>query len=364
MGSVVSKVKSISDNSSREAKIDSIDKLSLAISGSIDLASPVLNEPFVELPKEITELGVSLENELDQEDLYGTTEELIPGDELKVLNDSTKSYLKNLNKIPLLTAQDEIELARRIKDGEAKAKKLLVQHNLRLVVSIAKRYINRGLPFIDLIQEGNVGLIRAAEKFDHTKGFRFSTYATWWIKQGITRALSDKSRLVRLPVHLVEQINQSKRINESGNSMIGRDFNDRELAAIMELPVEQVKRLFSHRQNTISLDLSINDDDGEGTLQDLIQDERSKPVESNLFQEGLFRGVHEALDKFLDKEEKIVLELHYGLVDGYKYTLREVADRMSIAHEQARRIQANALKKLRHPNAIYILKPLFDSVSD
>ena len=315
-----------------------------------------------DLPAEISELGIitlesSLEEEAYEEQLLAKAEEI-------TIADSTKAYLKNLNKIPLLAPQEEIELARRIKEGESKAKKLLVQHNLRLVVSIAKRYINRGLPFLDLIQEGNLGLIRAAEKFDHTRGFRFSTYATWWIKQGITRALSDKSRLVRLPVHMVEQMNQLKKITEMANSALGRELNEKELASLMELPTEQVKRIMHYRQAPVSLDLNINDEDGEGSLQDLIQDEKAISPEKSAFNENLCKTVTQSLEQFLNQEEKEIVELHYGLKDGHKYTLREVADQMKVSHEQARRVQATALKKLRHPNAIYVLKPLFDSVSD
>ncbi len=320
------------------------------------------DDAFQDLPTEMAELGIGLENTLEEE-AFEESALSLKADDIG-LTDSTKSYLKNLNKIPLLNPQEEIELARRIKEGDAKAKRALVRHNLRLVVSIAKRYINRGLPFLDLIQEGNLGLIRAAEKFDHTKGFRFSTYATWWIKQGITRALSDKSRLVRLPVHMVEQMNQLRKIGETANAKLGRELNEAEIAALMELPVEQVKRMLKYKQNPVSLDLKISDEDAEGTLQDLIEDERALSPEKNAFNESLCRTVNESLERFLDDEEKQVIGLHYGLIDGHKYTLREVADKMNLPHEQARRIQATALKKLRHPNAIYVLKPLFESVGD
>lgn len=313
------------------------------------------------LPIDINALGVPFENILEQESLEGEVAEATVSDELV---DSTKSYLKNLNKIPLLTPQEEIELARRVQEGDLKAKKLLVKHNLRLVVSIAKRYINKGLPFIDLIQEGNVGLIRAAEKFDHTKGFRFSTYATWWIKQGITRSLSDKSRIVRLPVHMVEQLNQLKKFSESANSMLKRDLNEKELASLMEIPTNQLKRLLGNMQTPVSLDLKISDDDSEGSLQDLIQDSKATSPENVAFNEGLSKTVNEALSTFLNEQERQVIELHYGMVDGHKYTLRDIADKLEITHEQARRVQATALKKLRHPNVVYVLKPLFDSVSD
>ncbi|MDX1918905.1 MAG: RNA polymerase sigma factor RpoD/SigA [Candidatus Caenarcaniphilales bacterium] len=321
-------------------------------------------EVFQDIPVEIESLGINLETTLEQEAHDEAAPLSVDTSAENGFNDSTKSYLKQLNKIPLLAPQEEIELARRVKEGELKAKKLLVQHNLRLVVSIAKRYINKGLPFLDLIQEGNLGLIRAAEKFDPTKGFRFSTYATWWIKQGITRALSDKSRMVRLPVHMVEQMNQLNRINENANSHLGRDLNEEELSRVSEMPIEQIKKLLNYRQTPVSLDLKISDEEADGVLQDLIQDDKVVAPDEAVFNMGLSQTVHGALDKFLNRLERSVIELHYGLNGGDKYTLRQVSDMIGISHEQARRIQATALKKLRHPNAIYALKPLFDSVSE
>ena len=290
-------------------------------------------------------VGIGFESTLEEEALLEVeteTKSLLSDETI----DSTKVYLKNLNKIPLLTAQEEIELA---------------QHNLRLVVSIAKKYINKGLPFIDLIQEGNIGLIKAAEKFDHTKGFRFSTYATWWIKQGITRSLSDKSRLMRLPVHMVEQMNNLKKLREKGSMLLKREINEKELASLMDLPISQIKRLMANMQSPISLDFKIHDDDSEGVLSDLIPDTKAESPEAHTFNQSLSNTINESLSKYLNNEEKQVVELHYGLYDGHKYTLREVAEKMQISHEQARRVQASALKKLRHPNVIYFLKPFFDS---
>ncbi|MDX1920282.1 MAG: sigma-70 family RNA polymerase sigma factor [Candidatus Caenarcaniphilales bacterium] len=318
------------------------------------------NEITKEVPIEVSHYGVVFEDTLDEE----FNEVPVKTEKLDETIDSTKFYLKNLNKIPLLKPHEELELARKVQEGDLKAKKLLVQHNLRLVVSIAKKYINKGLPFIDLIQEGNLGLIRAAEKFDYTKGFRFSTYATWWIKQGITRSLSDKSRLVRLPVHMVEQINQIKRVSETASTMLSRDLSDTELSTLMELPVTQIKRLMGNMQTPISLDLKINDEDSDGSIQDLIEDKSKLSPEQVTFNDTLSKTVNHALSKFLNDEERMVAELHYGLIDGHKYTLRDIAEKMNITHEQARRIQANALKKLRHPNVVYVLKPLFDSVSE
>lgn len=309
---------------------------------------------------ELNEFGIDLET--------GTSEDQIEAKtslgEVSLGSDSTQNYLKSLNKIPLLDSQQEIEIARKVQAGDIKAKKQLVKHNLRLVVSIAKKYMNKGLPFIDLIQEGNLGLIRAAEKFDPAKGFRFSTYATWWIKQGITRALSDKSRLVRLPVHLVEQINQMKKLTESSNSLLNRDLSEHELASIMELPVAQVKRLMANTQTPLSLDLNIgSEDDGESTLSDVIGDEKSQSPDMMAFNESLAQTVNESLKKFLNADEQKIMELHYGLFDGHKYTLKEIAEMINISHDVARRLQASALKKLRHPNVVYVLKPFFDSVT-
>ena len=277
--------------------------------------------------------------------------------------DSIKNYLSSLNPIPLLKPAEELEFAKRIQEGDQCAKKLLIKHNLRLVVSVAKKYLNRGLPLLDLIQEGNLGLIRATEKFDYTKGFRFSTYATWWIKQAITRSLSDKSRLVRLPVHVVEQLNHLRKTTESARIALGRDLNEKETAALVNLSTGQVKKILGYKQIPLSLDLSISDETGEGTLQDLIQDEKSPEPEQTAFQKSLSQAVHYTLKQFLNDEEKEVIALHYGLRDGCKYTLREIAQKLTIDYEQTRRIQANALKKLRHPNAIYSLKPLLESVS-
>ncbi|MDJ0626352.1 MAG: sigma-70 family RNA polymerase sigma factor [Candidatus Caenarcaniphilales bacterium] len=324
------------------------------------------SELLQDIPSEMVEMGISFDNVLEQEfaDENNKLESTSSTNKLEDSADSTKSYLKNLNKIPLLKPKEEVELARRVQEGDLKAKKLLVQHNLRLVVSIAKKYINKGLPFIDLIQEGNVGLIRAAEKFDYTKGFRFSTYATWWIKQGITRALSEKSRLVRLPVHMVEQLGQLKKLNEAGNNLLKRDLSEAEMASILELPIPQVKKLLSNMQIPLSLDLKINDDDSEGSVQDLIPDKNAASPESVVFNDTMSKTINESLSKFLNDQERKIVELHYGLVDGHKYTLREVANLMDLSHDHARRIQASALKKLRHPNVIYALKPLFESVSD
>ncbi len=302
---------------------------------------------------DIAPISIEFENSLAEES---------SGQEVPV--DGTKFYLKHLNKIPLLKAQEEIEIARLVKAGSIDAKKKLIQHNLRLVVSIAKKYINKGLPFLDLIQEGNLGLIRAAEKFDPTRGFRFSTYATWWIKQGITRALSDKSRLVRLPVHMVEQMNQMAKMSEKVSLTIGRELSEEELSVLTDLPVQQVKKLLSHRQAPVSLDLKISDDDGEGVLQDLVPDENLASLDQEVFSKDLSETIHETLATYLTAQERKIVELHYGLSGVEKYTLREIAEIIDISHDQARRIQAAALKKLRHPNVVHKLQPLFASVAN
>ena len=274
------------------------------------------------------------------------------------------SYLKSLSKIPLLTPQEELELARRAQKGDSEAKKLLAKHNLRLVVSVAKKYSKKQLPFIDLVQEGNVGLLRAIEKFDYTKGFRFSTYAIWWIRQAITRALSDKSRMIRLPVHLVEQINQVEKTKEKLGSDLGREATKEELSLLTDVPLEQLNKIDGLKFPVISLDFQLSDEDSENSLVDTIEAPDSIKPENQLFSSLVKDTMDDAVEKFLSEKEKEVLKRHFGL-DGFsKRTLRIVAEELGIAYEEARRVQASALKKLRHPNAAHLLKPLFEAIHE
>ena len=268
-------------------------------------------------------------------------------EESPLTEDSVKLYLREIGRAGLLDAQQEIELARRIKDGDEKAKKQLVRHNLRLVVSIAKKYINRGLPFLDLIQEGNLGLIRAAEKFDHTRGFKFSTYATWWIRQGITRALSDKSRTVRIPVHMVETIQRVKNVARQAAMELGRRPTIQELSAILGISTEKLGEVMSAMRTPISLHSPIGNED-EGSLEEFISD----TVNAGPEQEATGRLLRKDLLKFLDlhltHKEKAVIILRYGLDQtGEPRTLEEVGEILDITRERVRQLEARGLKKLR-----------------
>lgn len=269
-------------------------------------------------------------------------------------NDSIKLYLKKLTSIPLLTHEEEIKLAKKVKDGDKKAKNELVRRNLRLVVSIAKKYINQSLPFLDLIQEGNLGLIKATEKFDHSRGFKFSTYATWWIRQAITRALSDKSRTIRLPVHIVENMNKLKKAVRVFTQAIGRQPKEEELAEILNTNTKQIKNIFNSYQLPISIDSPVGTNE-EGELQELIEDKYSFEPQELLSSEDL-RGEIEDTLLLLNPKEKSVVELRYGLQDGQKKTLKEVGDELGISHGRARQLQASAFKKLRNPEISSRLK--------
>jgi|694.fasta_scaffold01723_22 RNA polymerase primary sigma factor len=297
-----------------------------------------------------------LEEELKEEEKVvteeGLSEEIEVIEESPLTEDSVKLYLREIGRVALLDAQQEIELARRIKDGEEEAKRLLVRHNLRLVVSIAKKYINRGLPFLDLIQEGNLGLIRAAEKFDHTRGFKFSTYATWWIRQGITRALSDKSRTVRIPVHMVETIQRVKNVARQAAMELGRRPTVQELAAILQISTEKLNEVMAAMRTPISLHSPIGSED-EGTLEEFISDTLRAGPDQEATDRLLRKDLLNFLDQTLTPKEKAVVVLRYGLDEtGEPRTLEEVGEILDITRERVRQLEARALKKLRetrHP---------------
>jgi RNA polymerase primary sigma factor len=278
-------------------------------------------------------------------------------------SDATNCYLKKLQKIKLLSAQEELDLARRICSGDLKARQLLIHHNLRLVVSIAKKYIHKGVPIIDLIQEGNIGLIKAVQKFDYTKGFRFSTYATWWIMQGISRALSEKSRLVRLPIHLLEQINDVRKANNLANDFLNRDLTPQELALVLEIPEKQVNKLLNFLPLASVINSQPKENDTEYDFLESIEDESQCLPEEISFNNSLCTAVKLAMDDFLNPIEKQVSKLHYAIEDGHKYTLKEVSSKTGMSTEFTRRIQATALKKLRRPNAAYTLKSFYESIN-
>lgn len=260
-------------------------------------------------------------------------------------DDSVKSYLKKLTSIPLLTQEEEIKLAKKVKNGDIDAKKELVQRNLRLVVSIAKRYLNRGLSFLDLIQEGNLGLIRGAEKFDVDRGYKFSTYATWWVRQAITRALSDKSRIIRLPVHMVENVNKLKKAVRELSQAIGREPKQEELAQYLNTDIEHVQNIINSMRTLISTDAPIGTNE-EGEISELIEDKFLTPPQEYLSSEDLRYEIEDSLVVLNPKEKKVVT-LRFGLNDGSKRTLKEVGKELGITHERARQLQASALRKLR-----------------
>ena len=270
-------------------------------------------------------------------------------------DDSVKMYLREIGRVPLLNAKEEIELARRIKEDDILAKRKLVRHNLRLVVSIAKKYINRGLPFLDLIQEGNLGLIRAAEKFDPERGYKFSTYATWWVRQGITRSLSDKSRTIRVPVHMVETINKFKKIARKLGQELNRRPTEEELSEVMEVSTTKIKEIVAAMRTPVSLESPINNED-DGKLEDFIADpNQSVKPELSATENLLADDILRVLDT-LTQKEKAVIQLRFGIDSGQERTLEEVGRLLRITRERVRQLEFRALKKLRHPERAAKLK--------
>ena len=264
------------------------------------------------------------------------------------IDDHVRMYLKEIGKVDLLSPDEEMELARRMSDGDEVAKKRLAEANLRLVVSIAKRYVGRGMLFLDLIQEGNLGLIKAVEKFDYKKGFKFSTYATWWIRQAITRAIADQARTIRIPVHMVETINKLIRISRQLLQELGREPSDEELAKEMDMPIEKVREIRKIAQEPVSLETPIGEEE-DSHLGDFIPDEDvPAPADAAAFT-LLKEHLIEVLDTLTEREEK-VLRLRFGLDDGRARTLEEVGKEFNVTRERIRQIEAKALRKLRHPS--------------
>lgn len=264
-----------------------------------------------------------------------------------ISDDSVQMYLREIGKVPLLKAEEETELAKRIEQGDNEARKRLAEANLRLVVSIAKKYTGRkNLSLLDLIQEGNLGLFRAVEKFDYRKGFKFSTYGTWWIRQAITRALADQSRTIRIPVHMVETINKFTQVQRRLLQDLGRDPLPEEIAAEMEMPVEKVRHIMKISQETVSIDASVGDDEEDSTLKDFIEDEVTITPQQAAGREILQEHVKEILGDLTPREQKI-LEMRFGLLDGVSHTLEEVGKEFDVTRERIRQIEAKALEKIR-----------------
>ena len=274
------------------------------------------------------------------------------------IEDPVRMYLKEIGKVPLLSSEEEIELAKRMELGDGEAKKKLAEANLRLVVSIAKRYVGRGMQFLDLIQEGNLGLIKAVEKFEYRKGYKFSTYATWWIRQAITRAIADQARTIRIPVHMVETINRLVRTQRQLLQTLGREPSPEEVAKAMELPVDRVREIMKISQDPVSLETPIGEEE-DSHLGDFIQDDHVEvPVDAATFT-LLHEQLMEVLDTLTDREQK-VLRLRFGLDDGRPRTLEEVGREFNVTRERIRQIEAKALRKLRHPSRSKKLKDYLD----
>ena len=317
---------------------DALEANKIEIDISDDDAVPILDDidmPEIEELNEIEEVTEEEMAEVKVDDSYST-------------DDPVRMFLKEIGKVPLLTAEEEVELAIRMSQGDEEAKRRMTEANLRLVVSIAKRYVGRGMLFLDLIQEGNLGLIKAVEKFDYTKGYKFSTYATWWIRQAITRAIADQARTIRIPVHMVETINKVIRVSRQLLQELGHDPSAEEIAAEMGMPVDKVREILKIAQEPVSLETPIGEEE-DSHLGDFIPDEdASEPSEAASFS-LLKEQLMEVLNTLTPREKK-VLELRFGIVDGRTRTLEEVGKEFNVTRERIRQIEAKALRKLRHPS--------------
>ena len=293
----------------------------------------------------------------DEEDVDVENIDLSVPDGVSV-EDPVRMYLKEICKVPLLSAEREIELAQRMEEGDEEAKKELAEANLRLVVSIAKRYVGRGMLFLDLIQEGNLGLIKAVEKFDYHKGYKFSTYATWWIRQAITRAIADQARTIRIPVHMVETINKLIRVSRQLLQELGREPTPEEIAKELDMPVERVREILKISQEPVSLETPIGEEE-DSHLGDFIQDD-NVPVPAEAAAQTLLKEqLDEVLDTLTEREQK-VLRLRFGMNDGRARTLEEVGKEFDVTRERIRQIEAKALRKLRHPSRSRKLRDYLD----
>lgn len=339
---------------------DIADKLS-----GFELDSDQMDEFY----EHLGEQGVEIINENDEDDDPGATElekeeeEEFNLNDLSVppgvkINDPVRMYLKEIGRVDLLSAEEEINLAKRIEEGDEEAKRRLAEANLRLVVSIAKRYVGRGMLFLDLIQEGNMGLIKAVEKFDYRKGYKFSTYATWWIRQAITRAIADQARTIRIPVHMVETINKLIRVQRQLLQDLGREPAPEEIAEEMDLTPEKVREILKIAQEPVSLETPIGEED-DSHLGDFIEDAEAQSPSEHAAYELLKEQLEDVLDTLTDREEN-VLRLRFGLDDGRTRTLEEVGKVFGVTRERIRQIEAKALRKLRHPSRSKRLKDFLE----
>ena len=319
--------------------------------------------------KHVDVLKMSNDDDMDP-DLFSEDEDADPEDEIDVehidlsvpegigVDDPVRMYLKEIGKVPLLSPDEEIELAKKIELGDEEAKKKLAESNLRLVVSIAKRYAGRGMQLLDLIQEGNLGLIKAVEKFDYRKGYKFSTYATWWIRQAITRAIADQARTIRIPVHMVETINRLVRTQRQLVQKLGREATPEELAKELDMPVERVREIMKISQDPVSLETPIGEEE-DSHLGDFIQDNNVEVPADAATYTLLHEQLMDVLSTLTEREQK-VLRLRFGLDDGRPRSLEEVGRQFNVTRERIRQIEAKALRKLRHPSRSKILKDYLD----
>ena len=303
---------------------------------------------------DVLRIGADDDDDIDDVDIVISEEDEVDMEKIDLsvpdgisIEDPVRMYLKEIGKVPLLTADEEVDLAKRMADGDEDAKKRLAEANLRLVVSIAKRYVGRGMLFLDLIQEGNLGLIKAVEKFDYHKGFKFSTYATWWIRQAITRAIADQARTIRIPVHMVETINKLIRVSRQLLQELGREPTPEEIAAQLDMPVERVREILKISQEPVSLETPIGEEE-DSHLGDFIQDD-NVPVPAEAAAQTLLKEqLDEVLDTLTEREQK-VLRLRFGMNDGRARTLEEVGKEFDVTRERIRQIEAKAMRKLRNP---------------
>lgn len=350
----VKKKKTSKKNIEIESEDENLEDFNILVSGSTEELDGNL-ETDDEEDVEVTELAtLEIEEPVIDQDMF-TDEALLKGVKL---NDPVRMYLKEIGRVDLLDQKTELSLAIRITEGDEEAKRILAESNLRLVVSIAKRYVGRGMLFLDLIQEGNMGLIKAVDKFDHTKGFKFSTYATWWIRQAITRAIADHARTIRIPVHMVETINKLNRIQRSLVQDLGRDPKPEEIAEEMGITVGKVREILKISQEPVSLETPIGEED-DSHLGDFIEDNDTISPSEYSSNEVLKTQLKEVLETLTDREER-VLRLRFGLDDGRSRTLEEVGAEFGVTRERIRQIEAKAIRKLRYPIRSKMLKDFME----
>ena len=349
-------LKELIEQGKREGKL-STQEITVALE-EMDFDADQVDKLYSTLENQSIEIVEDLPSEV--EDDLTISQEMLEADASLAVNidDPVKVYLKEIGRVQLLTPDEEVELAKRMAEGDQSARQRLAESNLRLVVSIAKRYVGRGMHFLDLIQEGNLGLIKAVEKFDYTKGFKFSTYATWWIRQAITRAIADQARTIRIPVHMVETINKVKKVSAQLLHENGHEATVEEIAAAMDITEDKVRDILRVAQEPVSLETPIGEEE-DSHLGDFIQDEDAQVPAEAAYQSLLREQLVEVLSTLTPREEK-VLRLRFGLEDGRPRTLEEVGKEFAVTRERIRQIEAKALRKLRHPSRSKRLRDFLD----